>query len=221
MMEQAHDPEQKIAERYFLGELTDAEAEAFEAHYFECPPCAEYVVEEQMLLDSGRAVAREQKVAPAAVPAPVVDLNERRRRRFQWMPAAAAAAMLVIALGLPMMPGSGTSVALGEPHDFLMSANRAEAEPAMVLPPAPVLILHVEAVPEEKFAKYELYARNSVTDEVVDHRLRLVEAHFQTAIPFVLRDLPVGTYEVVIEGVREDGKRSTITTKAFEVRGQQ
>ena len=30
-------------ERYFLGELSGAEAEDFEAHYFDCPECAEEV----------------------------------------------------------------------------------------------------------------------------------------------------------------------------------
>lgn len=31
----------KTPERYMLGELTDAEGDAYEEHYFECPECAE------------------------------------------------------------------------------------------------------------------------------------------------------------------------------------
>jgi len=35
--------ENRIAERYLLRDLTEAERADFEEHYFECPECAKYV----------------------------------------------------------------------------------------------------------------------------------------------------------------------------------
>ena len=48
----------RLAERYVAGELTDAEREQFEAHFFDCPACAEEVRCEQEFAANLRAVLR-------------------------------------------------------------------------------------------------------------------------------------------------------------------
>jgi anti-sigma factor RsiW len=42
-MDHTHAVRSFAAERYVLGEMEENEAEAFEAHMFSCPDCAEYV----------------------------------------------------------------------------------------------------------------------------------------------------------------------------------
>jgi hypothetical protein len=207
MMEQAHNPDPLITERYFLGELTNDEAEAFEAHYFDCPRCAGYVVEELALFRSGRDIAKE-------APPNVVPFSRRLQR--QWL-AAAAAAMLVVAVGVPMMRRQNVdpSVDLVEPRRVEVSTDRAAAEPMVFRAGEPVP-LYFEIPPED-------YPRFAVT--IRDHQNRTVDKGVertaeQTAEPvfLVLSALPAGTYNVVIEGVQGDGNRSTIATRPFEVR---
>jgi hypothetical protein len=76
------------AERYLLEEMSESEREAFEAHYFECPTCAESVRAGAALADAARAGR-----VPAAAPAPV----RTRGVLATAIPLAAAAALALVA----------------------------------------------------------------------------------------------------------------------------
>jgi TolA-binding protein len=76
-----------IVERYLRpGGLTDAEAEAFELHYFGCPQCFD-------LLEATRAA----RSALAHSPAPVVAMPARPKS-FRWV--AIAAGIAIVAFGI-------------------------------------------------------------------------------------------------------------------------
>ena len=49
-------------ERYLLGETSAEERAEFEAHYFECPECADHVLKGSIFFDNARAVIREEKM---------------------------------------------------------------------------------------------------------------------------------------------------------------
>lgn len=51
--------EQNLTERYLLGELEDADAAEFEAHFFECPFCAEEVRQASRMAANLKAVFRD------------------------------------------------------------------------------------------------------------------------------------------------------------------
>src|SRR4051812_37042419 len=86
-------------DRYLLGELSAAEANALEDHYFDCAECADDLRAGIQLLDGGRALALEAR-ASGKVSAPVVPIASRRRR--VWVPAAIAAA-LALAVTAPII----------------------------------------------------------------------------------------------------------------------
>jgi Putative zinc-finger len=206
MMEQAHDPEMKIAERYFLGELTNDEAEAFEAHYFECPTCAEYVREEMVMIEAGREVAPNWR--PKVVP-----IWPRPNR--QWLPTAAAA-VLAVALGIEnFMPPSPSSI---EPEivriQFSYDRSAAASEPVR----GEMIQLDIDVPPVET-PQFEITTRDE-KNEIVGKRHLYPAERANESISLVLTELPAGTYNVVIEGVRENGNRSFIASYPFEVRGK-
>jgi hypothetical protein len=210
MMEQAHNPDLMIVERYFLGELTNDEAEAFEAHYFDCGKCAAYVVEELALIRSGQEVAKE-------APANVVPIASRRR--WQWLPAAAAA-MLVVAVGVPtlMRDPAKPTVDVIAPTRIQVSLDRAAAAPpTRIFPEGSPIAFDVE-IPAEDFPRFVVSIRDK-SNELVDKEHELTAEQTTEPVLLVPSALPAGTYNVVIEGVREDGNRSPIHTKTFEVRG--
>ncbi len=98
----SHDPaaHPALAERYVLGELTEAERADFEVHYFECPTCAEDVLAASAFVDGARAILAG---AGRPAPGPSVAAPARRRRlpaslRGFAVRAAALAALPLIAL---------------------------------------------------------------------------------------------------------------------------
>jgi hypothetical protein len=92
----------KASERYLLGEMTEPERFAFEAHYFECAECAEDVRLGAALARGIRAVRREDA---ALRPHAIGTRSERTASRWWgWLtPAAlvpsAVAAMLACVVG--------------------------------------------------------------------------------------------------------------------------
>ena len=108
------------AERYLLGELSDADREQYEAHVFSCADCAEDVRTTAAFLDDLRT-----QVAPPAGSRParaaVVTLDRpapaRRLRSLFWpLPAGAAvaAALLVSVIGYQALRVAGLQRALSE-----------------------------------------------------------------------------------------------------------
>jgi hypothetical protein len=56
----------QAAEKYLSGELTKAELEAYEEHYFDCPACAQELKTTVAFTESTRQVFREQAASQAA-----------------------------------------------------------------------------------------------------------------------------------------------------------
>jgi hypothetical protein len=59
--------EEKFAERYLLGELTPAQRDEFEEHFFDCGVCASEVEAGAVFIDNARAVVREEPPAKQAL----------------------------------------------------------------------------------------------------------------------------------------------------------
>ena len=97
----------KACERYLLGEMSEPERFAFEAHYFDCSECADDV-------RAGDAMARGIQAVSAedAVLRPKTKVVEMPRRGFMgspiltWIPSGAAVAMGALAAwqGLVVIP---------------------------------------------------------------------------------------------------------------------
>lgn len=216
-MEQAHDPEQQIAERYFLGELDDAQAEAFEAHYFECATCAQSVVETQMMFDGGRQLVPDPKPVPVPMPVPAPTPLPLPWTWQQWTPMAAAAMLaFVLLLIIPKPSRQQQIVHSPEPRRVEFSLNRTEVTPALTFKTGEPILLEVFA-PQEASEGDEAVIRSAETQELIPPAKTLTPEQFKG--PFFLQPsaLPAGRYEVVIE--RADGNRRTrIATQSFEVR---
>jgi hypothetical protein len=92
------------AEKYLIGELTSAERDEYEEHYFDCAACAEELKATVAFMESGRQVARE--VGPDAVRARQESENKAfgavRGGWFGWLRPAFAvpvfAAVILLAV---------------------------------------------------------------------------------------------------------------------------
>jgi hypothetical protein len=210
-MEHVEAMQSGAAERYILGQLSAAEADSYEEHFFDCRECAEEVRMGAAFLEGGRKLARQEREAP------VVSIAEHRERRRPWLPAAVAA-LLILGISAPLlvrqMRETGPSFDIPAVHT-LQSGTRAAGEPVQEV--APGDILYVDVVAEPSYGRYEL----RVTDAGGKHVLTRAVTPEQTrdSLPLVLRGWDAGTYELVIVGVDPAGQTAEISRHRFSVKG--
>src|SRR5262245_2814784 len=125
------------AERYLLGDMTSAERESFEAHFFECGECAADVHTGAVMREGVRSGL--VKDLPAVEPA----------RRFSWRPAillpwAAAASFALLAGYQTLRPAAGPALGpLALAPVTLRPATRGEA-PRVTPGPGGIVTLAVD-----------------------------------------------------------------------------
>jgi len=213
-MEHAEARDTHAIDRYLLGELTAAEADAFEEHYFDCAECAEELRSGMQFMDGGRKVAREAS-APAI--APVVPISEHRSRRMTWIPAAAAA-VLVLAIGTPLLmkqrAAGAPSFEIASQHSFLLSESRSAGTVPTLNGNAPI-VLWADVPSEPTYSRYE--ARLQQPDGKV-LALPFTPDPNGEATPLTVRGLSAGSHELVIVGTDPAGQHAEIARHRFIVR---
>ncbi|HET7437123.1 MAG TPA: zf-HC2 domain-containing protein [Thermoanaerobaculia bacterium] len=144
--------ETNAAERYHLGELSDAERDAFEEHYFECPACADDVATAAQFVDGLRKVTADEKDEKKVIPFP--------RRKFT-LPLSAAAAALLAFVGYQnaiVIPRMGAALQLArEPHvvraQRLTEQTRGNAAVVNATAAQP-LLLDIDIPPDSPSSRY-------------------------------------------------------------------
>jgi hypothetical protein len=206
------------AESYLLGDLRGAEAEAFEEHFFDCTVCSAAIHDGAMMLAAGPRAVRDvqpelpkpQPVLPAPLPF--------KPRNHAWL-ATAAAATLAFFLGnaaqlmrpVPLMsiatPGAGlitAEVRTEGSNDYVVHFEGDRASDERVL------------IPDQGFPRYSielLDGRKIVASAEANAR----DVHSDQGVPLLIHPLPVGRYQLLVRGVREDGSRPLIFSRSVVV----
>jgi hypothetical protein len=198
----------EVAERYLLGELTEPEAEAFEEHFFECHLCAADVRDGSLMMKAGRKVV----------------IDDKNYWKKVWL-GVAAAALLVIGIGLDVIRPPAPDDVKHPPvsRDFqlyLGDARRGGVADEKVIPAGyDRALLNVDVASPIPYPRYVLTVHDARGQQIgKSETVTAAKTEEPVPLTLLLRDLPAGSYGVVIEGVREDGKRSKVTTLSFEIR---
>lgn len=191
------------AERYMLGQMTDAERETFEEHYFNCRFCVEDIKGIELM---SRAVRQKQ-----------------RRRKWRPMTVAPWAIAASLAGALALQPILTSPPQVPPPAEVpyvidapLKSEGRAGAT-ATKLPAGQRILQYFEIAHDPQFTQYRWDLRADEAKSLVSGTLTPEQTN--EPIPLLLGPLPAGSYELVIEGVRKDGNRSSITIHPLIVGG--
>lgn len=199
----------EAVERYLIGEMTDDEREIFEEHYFDCPVCAADVTDGTRMMVAGRVVAAEDPRTWNVVSMP---------KRFQWLPAAAAASLAFTLLG----GQAGYLIAMRQQHNptELVRVARLETGVSRAGTPAEIPVvrpgdeLRFDVEPSDGAVSYAAVVTCGGKTESTHGISREMAAD---AVSLRLGELPAGRCELVIQGVRKDGKRFRITSSPFKV----
>ena len=209
-MNHAEAIESNAAEGYLLGDLSDAERDAFEEHYFDCRVCTETIRAGAVMFAAGREVAK-----PKVIPFPV-----------RWIPARAVAAALAVVVGIQayvIQRGPSTSVLpiqiVTRGPSIAGETRAGESDVVIRFQDGQKTAVSVEIPPEPHYASYRLELRDSAgksigVDTVSGAQVRNAEGE---AFELLLDPLPAGRYVLVIEGVREDGNRSPVISRSVVV----
>jgi hypothetical protein len=198
-----------VAESYVLGQLSAAEADAYEEHFFDCEECAEEVRLGMVVLDGGRKLVLEERKAK------VVSIDAHRNRRA-WLPAAVAA-LLVLGVGAPLLL---RQVRRPEPSLDVPAVHTLQTQMRAAGDAIPVVaagdILYVDVLGDPSYSRYELRVHDSngkvmLTRAVAPEQTR-------DSLPLVLRGWSAGTYELAVVGVDAAGKSAEISRYRFNVR---
>ncbi|HYC88543.1 MAG TPA: hypothetical protein VEO54_04960 [Thermoanaerobaculia bacterium] len=214
-MEHSQAIEMNASDRYVLGQLSAAEADAFEEHYFDCATCADDVRLGMTIMEGGRRLVRETS-EPTAPLAPVVPIDAGRRRFMKWLPAAAAAALLTANLPLLMRTQSAIpalSPIVGEATYLIPAGRDANHVEVVVLPEGKTAVLAFDVRPDRPYPRYE--ARVLRGDAVVV-TYPLDPALFEDAVKIPLPDPGPGTYVLVAVGIAPAGE-TVVARHEFEV----
>jgi Putative zinc-finger len=191
-------------ERYLLGQMSEADRERYEQHFFACPRCAEEVKATARFMDTCRDLL--------AAPQPKV-LPWRRA----WFPrtstaivSGALAATLALAVyqnvfTIPALRQSATPGALTA-FSFVAFNSRGAADRTIVAPRDQPFLIYFDIPPGQHAGGYDCRilaedGRATVTAEVSEEKA-------QETVPFMIPagELAPGTYALVVTA-RTDGSK--------------
>ena len=212
-MDHAEATNTQATERYLLGDLNAAEADAFEEHFFDCAECADELRVGMRVLSGGRELARE---AAAPTEAPVVPIETHRRRRSAWLPAAAAAA-LILSVTAPLLlrqPASEPSFEVLQQKTLFLDDMRGASDVPTIDGNATVA-LWVDVPPQPAYARYEgrLHAPDG---EILT--LTFTPDPDGAPTPLKVHGLSAGAHELALVGFSTDGRDTEIKRHRFNVR---
>lgn len=196
----------KFTERYLLGELTPAQRDQFEEHFFDCAICADDVQTGAVFVDNARALLREGPVSEEAAFSGKPGAFAHYGLPFQS--AAFAFVVLLCVVGyqnvvtIPGLHSRGSGVSVPEilPTVSLVGMGaRAEANPV----PAPVaksFVLEMEIPGGPEFSGYVCEIRDA--SDVLKYSLPVKsdEAKDTVRMAIPATALSAGNYKLIVLG---------------------
>lgn len=197
----------KAAERYLLGEMTRADREDYENHFFECVECAQEVQAGASLVDSARDVLGSEGVS--ATPAKL----ERKPSAWAWIfrPAFAipAMALMLFVIGyqnlrtIPQIRSQAASADSAEivPMFSLLGGNsRGSTITEFTVASDKRFGFDVDIPPSTEFSSYTLAIESGNGPTGLSHEVSPEEA--KETVHFVVPPsrLSAGKYSLVVRG---------------------
>lgn len=208
-----------MAERYLLGELSDDERDAYEAHLFDCQTCFAQVKAGTEFVGHIRRIGEEIPVATRVRPAGfLASLMAGLRQPM----AAGALALCALAVGLNIYQYSELSRTKGpalERSYVLTGIAHGGGDVNLIeVPAGSSLSLSLEYTPRGEFTAYGvmILSESGTTKTSLLIPRDQVDGMAKLAIP--ANSLSSGKYSIIVWARDNDGKESQLASSPFELR---
>jgi len=190
------------AERYLLGEMTEADRDAYEQHFFQCVECADEVKATARFMDTCRSVLGDRGDAGALAPMQPrrVWLPRWRTRTSAVLTGALAATLAIMvyqnAVTIPRLTGAMAPRALAAVS--LASTSRGAATQTIAVPRRQPFLIFVDIPP----AAADTYECSIVAKDGTAIPVSISAAQTQDAVPLLIPAglLEAGEYTLVVRG---------------------
>jgi Putative zinc-finger len=218
--------QEKFTERYLLGELTPAQRDQFEEHFFDCAICADDVQAGAGFVDNARALLRGGPIPEEAVASITQGAFARFGIPFQAAACAFVGLLCVVsyenivtipnlktrnaAVRSSAVRGSAVRSTSVVPSEVLSTVSlvgmgsRAEEKPA-VAPAAKDFELVIEIPGGPDFTGYLCEIRDQQNNLKVSRSITAAEAKDTVRLAILGAGLTVGNYQVIVLGQRAGG----------------
>jgi hypothetical protein len=202
----------KFTERYLLGELTPAQRDQFEDHYFDCAICADDVQTGAVFVDNARAVLRDGPISEETA----ISSGKTAYARY-GMPFQAAAFAFVALLcvtgyeNVVTIPNLKASRATGVRSPEILPivslvglGSRAESNPV----PAPVakdFVFEMEIPGGPEFTRYDCQIRDQADTLKFTVPVSTEQARDTVRLAIPAGTLTAASYKLVVMGEKAGG----------------
>jgi hypothetical protein len=202
----------KFTERYLLGDLTPAQRDQFEEHFFDCAICADDVQIGAVFVDSARAVLREGPISEEAATSTSETVYARYGLPFQSAALAFVALLCVVGyenvVTIPHLKANGASGVRSPeilPSVSLVGlGSRAESNPV----PAPLatdFVFEMEIPGGPEFSSYLCEIRDQADTLKFSVPVSAVQARDTVRLAIPAGILTAAAYKLVVMGEKTGG----------------
>lgn len=211
-----------MAERYLLGELSEADLEAYEAHLFDCQICFDQVRAGTEFVSHLRRIGQEN---PAAVAFQPLGWWTRFMNGLRQPVAAYATALCVFAIGLNIYQYHNLShtkgPALERSYVLTGIAHGGEGAKLIEVPASSTLSLRVEYTPRGELIAYGVRILSASGSVKTSLPIPPDQVDGMAEISVPAHALGAGRYSIIVWGQRSDGTEDEIARGALELRFSQ
>ena len=219
-------------ERYLLGELSEEQRKAFEAHFFDCYECALDVRAEAAFMQEMKVqlpLVEKPAAATATVVAPA-KVETKRREWFGWLQpawAVGAFALLLAVIGyqnLATIPGLRSAAASPRvaPWSTLHVGTRAGARTQVLADREAGAVLLIDVLNDGTYASFA-FAMADPQGKPFWARTVKAPAAGDGAMSLLIpgAGLREGSYALTVAGITPQGSRTELDRKMLEIRFDQ
>lgn len=213
--------QQKMTERFLLGELDPELRDEFEEHFFDCPDCALDVRAAATFVEHSKTVlGGKPGLVSTPAPAPV------RPGWFGWLRPAftvPAMALLLAVIGYQDLQLRKLHQPQVLPLASLNLGTYAGEEQVISAHPGDGFLLLVRITPDTPGNSYSHYVADLYNPAgKLDVSLTISSVSVQEQVPVFVPGAKrvAGKYKLTVQGVTEDGKSTEVGSKIFELQLQ-
>ncbi len=201
----------KFTERYLLGELTPAQRDQFEDHFFDCASCADDVETGAVFVDNARALVREGPISEEAVSSRRQGAFARYGLPFQSAALGFVVLMCVISyqnvVTIPSLKAHSTGVSAPEiltAVSLVGMGARAEANP-VAAPGAKDFVFEMEIPGGPEFTGYRFEIRDQADTLKFSVPIAAAQAQDTIRLAIPAGTLAMGAYKIIVLGEKPGG----------------